>query len=104
MSAVDNRPAPPATMVQGATQVATGAIAALGSSPALLALILLVGVVFGLTAWSIQKNQDRQQAVLELLLDKCLPPAPPARATGWTVGHGPRSTDPWWMPVKGEKP
>lgn len=105
MSAVDNRPPPPATMVQGVTEVATGAISALGGSPALLALILLVGVVFGLTAWSIQKNQDRQQAVLELLLDKCLPAAPPGRATSWTVEHGPRSAEPpWWMPVKGTKP
>lgn len=103
MSAVDHQP-PPTTMVQGATQVATGAIAALGSSPAMLMLILLVAIVFGLTAWSIQKNQDRQQAILELLLDRCLPTAPPgAHATGWTVGHGPRSTD-WWLPVKGTKP
>jgi uncharacterized membrane protein affecting hemolysin expression len=44
----------------------------LKSSPALLMLIVLVAIVFGLTAWSIQKQQDRQQALLEKMIDRCL--------------------------------
>lgn len=97
-------------------QEAAGAIGTvvegLKGSPALLMLIVLVALVFGLTAWSIQKNQDRQHQIVQLLLDKCLPQArveAPAAFGDITSSvlpaSGPRATDvPWWMPVKGTKP
>jgi uncharacterized membrane protein affecting hemolysin expression len=52
--------------------VVGGIVDGLKSSPLLLALIVLVALVFGLTYWSVQKQQDRQQALLEKLIDRCL--------------------------------
>lgn len=57
---------------KGAVGVAASAVDGLKSSPALLMLIMLVALVLGLTAWSVQKNQDRQQALIERLVDGCL--------------------------------
>lgn len=61
-------PAEPSERVAVVGSVVDG----LKSSPLLLALIVLVALVFGLTYWSVQKQADRQQMLVERLLDRCL--------------------------------
>jgi hypothetical protein len=54
---------------RGHVEVVGGIVDGLKSSPLLLALIVLVALVFGLTYWSVQKQQDRQQVLLEKMID-----------------------------------
>ena len=73
----------------GPVVVATSAIDALRGSPVLLMLILLVAIVMGLVAWSVQKAQDRQQVLIERLMDRCLSqPAKAASSVDWARGGG----------------
>lgn len=55
----------------------------LKSSPLLLAMICLCAIVFGLTAWSVQKSQDRTNQLMERLMDRCL--MGPIKNTRWPL-------------------
>lgn len=61
----------PQSAVQGVTQVATGAIDALKSSPALLVLVLMQLVTLGILAWNANSlNTNRHEREM-FMLNKC---------------------------------
>ncbi len=81
-------------VARGRVEVIGGVVEGLKGSPTLLALIVLCALVFGLTYWSVQKQQDRTQALIERLMDRCLMdrPYPRQSTVSWARGGGQGAT------------
>jgi hypothetical protein len=78
---------PPNNAVQGVTSVATGAIDALKTSPALLALVMMQLVTLGLLVYNASKLNEHRHEREMFMLNKCLGSLP--NKTGFKPWQGP---------------
>ena len=75
----ENHPPPQVVFAptQGVVGIATGTIDALRTSPVLLVMVLLNCAFLGVAAYYLRTQQQSAFTLVQKVLDRCLPDAPP---------------------------